>query len=155
MQHKIDRSEELQAELWSIAVELARKTPDSDVLGLFIESLNEVIDLHENRVMAGIYGRVPGTILLLLLFGSMFTLTMVGYNAGLIGRRSPLTAVVLISVLGAVVTLVFDLDRPRGEFLEVSQLPLIELQQQIESPREFRRAFSLSHATLADPSICS
>ena len=128
---KIARSVELQAKLWSVAEELARATPESDVLGLFIHSLNEVIDLHEKRIMASIFGRVPETVLLLLLFGSMLTLAMVGYNAGLSRRRSPVTTVVLIVVLGAVITLVFDLDRPRDGFLEVSQQPLINLQQQI------------------------
>ena len=128
---KIARSVELQAELWSIAEELARATPESVVLGLYIDSLNEVIDLHEKRVTSGMYGRVPETILLLLLVGSMLTLAMVGYNAGLSRRRSPLTAVVLIGVLGAVITLVFDLDRPRGGFLEVGQQPLIALQAQV------------------------
>jgi hypothetical protein len=39
--------------------------------------------------------------------------------------------VVLVVVLGAVVTLVVDLDRPREGFLEVSQQPLIDLQEQI------------------------
>jgi hypothetical protein len=39
--------------------------------------------------------------------------------------------VVLVVVLGAVVTLVVDLDRPRDGFLEVSQQPLIDLQEQI------------------------
>lgn len=131
---KIARSVEVQAELWSIAEELARATPESDVLGLYIASLNEVIDLHEKRIMSAIYGRVPETILLLLLFGSMLTLVMVGYNAGLTRRRSPFTAVVLIAVLGAVITLVFDLDRPQEGFLEVSQRPLIELQRNIGEP---------------------
>lgn len=132
-QRKIARSVEVQDELWSIAETLARATPESEVLGLFIESLNEVIDLHEKRVMSAIYGRVPETILLLLLLGSMLTLAMVGYNAGLNRRRSPFTAVVLIAVLGAVITLVFDLDRPQDGFLAVSQKPLIELQQKIRA----------------------
>lgn len=131
---KIARSAEIQAELWSIAEELARATPDSVVLGIYIASLNEVIDLHQKRVMASIYGRVPETIHALLLFGSMLTLIMVGYNTGLARRRSPVSAVVLITVLGAVITLVFDLDRPRDGFLEVSQQPLIDLQQQIGRP---------------------
>lgn len=134
VQRKIARSTEVQAELWSIAEELARATPESDVLGLYIESLNEVFDLHEKRMVAGIYGRLPGTILLLLLFGSMLSLAMVGYSAGLKRRRSPLAAVVLIAILGAVITLVFDLDRPRSGFLEVSQQPLIDLQGQIGNP---------------------
>jgi hypothetical protein len=38
---------------------------------------------------------------------------------------------VLIAVLGAVITLVVDLDRPREGFLTVSQQPLIDLQEQI------------------------
>jgi hypothetical protein len=61
----------------------------------------------------------------------MLTLSMVGYNAGLSLRRSPLSAVVLILVLGSVVTLVVDLDRSQGGFLTVSQQPLIDLQEQI------------------------
>lgn len=128
---KIARSIELQAELWLIAEQLARAAPESVVQGLFIESLNEAIDLHEKRVMSSIYGRVPETILLLLLFGSVLTLAMVGYSAGLTRRRSPLTAVVLTAVLGAVVTLVFDLDRPQDGFLAVSQKSLIELERRI------------------------
>jgi hypothetical protein len=87
--------------------------------------------LHATRVTAGIYARVPETILILLLLGSMLTLAMVGYNAGLALRRSPLTSVVLIVVLGAVITLMVDLDRPREGFVKVSQQPLIDLQKQI------------------------
>ena len=128
---RIARSVEIQEKLWSITEELARATPDSDVLALFIASLNEMIDLHQTRVIAGLYARVPETILILLLLCSMLTLAMVGYNAGLTLRRSPLTAVGLVIVLGAVITLVVDLDRPREGFIEVSQQPLIYLQEQI------------------------
>jgi hypothetical protein len=128
---RMARSVEIQTKLWSIAEGLARATPDSDVLALFIESLNQTIDLHETRVVAGLYARVPETILVLLLLGSALTLGMVGYDAGLTRQRSPVTAVVLIAVLGAVITLVVDLDRPREGFLTVSQQPLIDLQEQI------------------------
>jgi hypothetical protein len=134
VRRRMARSIELHARLWSIAEELARTTPESDVLALFIDSLNETIDLHETRVTSGVYARVPATVVILLLLGSMLTLGMVGYNAGLTRRRSPLTAAVLILVLGAVITLVVDLDRPRDGFLTVSQQPLIDLQEQIGAP---------------------
>ena len=127
----IARSTEIHADLWSMAEQMARAAPESEVLGLFIESLNEVIDLHGKRVTVGIYARVPLTVLLLLLFGSLLTLTMVGYNAGLGGRRNPVTTIVLAIVPGAVIALVFDLDRPQGGSLKVSQQPLIDLRQQI------------------------
>jgi len=137
----IARSVEIQANLWSIAEGSARATPDSEVLALFIDSLNETIDLHETRVTVGLYARVPETILALLLLGAIVTLGMVGYNAGLTRRRSPLTGVILIVALGAVATLVIDLDRFRDGFVTVSQQPLIDLREQIgalppASPRE-------------------
>ena len=130
-QRKVARSVEIQNKIWSIAEELARATPDSEVLTLFITSLNEMIDLHQTRITVGMYARVPETILILLLICSMLTLAMVGYNAGLTLRRSPLTAAILIIVMGAVITLVVDLDRPHKGFLKVSQQPLIDLVQQI------------------------
>ncbi|MCC7198092.1 MAG: hypothetical protein IT483_01125 [Gammaproteobacteria bacterium] len=128
---RIVRSTEIQAKIWAIAEDLARRMPESDVLAIFIESLNETIDLHESRVTAGVYARVPVTILVLLLAGTLLTLGMVGYNAGLSRRRSSVTAAALIIVMGAVITLVIDIDRPRDGFLTVSQQPLIDLQQQI------------------------
>jgi hypothetical protein len=130
----LTRSVEIQNELWPIAEELARQTPESDVLALYIDSLNETIDLNETRITAGLYARVPETVLLLLVVGSALTLGMVGYGAGLTRRRSPLTAIVLIVVLGAVITLVIDIDRPRDGFLEVNQQPLLDLVEQVGRP---------------------
>lgn len=134
LQAKMARSVVIQQDLWSKAEELARATPESPLLAIYIESLNDTIDLHETRVTAGIYARVPETVLILLTIGSGLTVGMLGYSAGLTRRRSPLTAVVMIVVLGAVLTLVVDLDRPQDGFLEVNQQPLIDLQQQIGPP---------------------
>jgi hypothetical protein len=128
------RSAEIHAQLWSITEELARTSPESNVLALFIDSLNETIDLHETRIMVGIYGRVPETVLLLLIFGFILTLSMVGFNAGLSLKRSPFSATALILMLGASITLVIDIDRPQDGFLKVSQHPLLDLEEQIGIP---------------------
>jgi len=128
---KMARSVKLHAEMWSIAERLARSTPESDVLALFIDSLNETIDLHEARVTKGLYGRVPVTIILYLLLSAILTLGMVGYNAGLTRRRSVVTAVMLIAFLGAVIALVLDLDRAREGLVTLNYQPLIDLQEQI------------------------
>jgi hypothetical protein len=131
VQAQISRSVEIHNQLWSIAEELARSTPGSELLALYIESLNETIDLHETRITSGLYARVPATVVFLLLLGSTLTLGMMGYNAGLTRRRGPVTAVVLIVVLGAVTTLIVDLDRPREGLLTVSQKPMMDLQEQV------------------------
>ena len=91
-----------------------------------------MIAVHEQRVTAGVYARVPPTILWVLVLGSALSLGMVGYSAGITKRRSPVTAIALVIALGAVLTLTVDLDRPRDGFIQVSQQPLIDLQRQIE-----------------------
>jgi hypothetical protein len=128
----IEESESIQAEMWRIAEDEAR-TNGSDVTALFIESLNEVINLHESRVVAGVYSRVPPTILWLLVAGVILSLGLVGYNAGLSGQRSPVIATVLVVALGATLWLVVDLDRPAEGLIQTSQQPLIDLQEELES----------------------
>ncbi len=100
----------------------------------FGDSVTDLITLHERRIVAGMYSRVPQTVLMLLLAGSALSLGMVGYSAGLAGRRSVLSAVVMVVALGAVLILVIDLDRPQDGFLTVSQQPLIDVQRVIGAP---------------------
>ncbi len=128
------RSAELLDRMWAQAEALARTTDRGDLVAIYIESLNETIDLNETRLTAIVYARVPETILLLLIAGSILSLGMVGYSAGLTGKRSVVTAVALVIALGAVLTIIVDLDRPREGFLQVSQQPLLDLQQQIGPP---------------------
>ena len=127
------RSEEIHDELWAMAEQLARDS-SSDVLAAYIESLNLTIDLHTTRATSLVYGRVPETVVMLLIIGAALTLGAVGYSAGLTGRRSPLSAVVLVVVLAAVLTLVIDLDRPRNGFVQVSQHPMTELMDELGPP---------------------
>jgi hypothetical protein len=134
LQADIARSVEIQNQIWAIAQEVARTTDKGDLVALFIESLNDTIEIHETRITAGLYARVPETVLLLLIGGSALSLGMVGYSAGLSRRRSMLSAVVLILALGAVIMIVVDLDRPREGFIQVSQQPLIDLQRRIGPP---------------------
>ena len=128
------RSTEIHAELWAIAEDLARDMPESDLVGLYVETLNQTIDLHATRATAIVSARVPETVVILLIIGAALTMGMVGYSAGLTRRRSSLGAAVLVVVLAAVLTLVIDLDRPRDGFLQVSQQPLIDLAEQIGAP---------------------
>ena len=76
---------------------------------------------------------------------------MVGYSAGLTSRRSLLSAVVLVVALGAVITIVVDLDRPREGFIQVSQQPLIDLQRQIGPPSPRVASGTAGGVPLDDP----
>ena len=134
VQADIARSQEILTQAWAIGQEVARTTDQGDLVSLFLESLNDTINLNETRITAGLYARVPETILLLLIVGSVLGIGMVGYSAGLTERRSLISAVVLAIALGAVIMILVDLDRPREGFIQVSQQPLIDLQRQIAPP---------------------
>ena len=127
----VARSVEIHRELWALAEGLAIATPESEVLGLYITSLNELIDIHTTRFVAGVYARVPETILYLLVLGALLAIGSVGYNAGLTRHRSLLSAVLLVLALGAVVTLIVDLDRPREGIIRVNQQALVDLVEQL------------------------
>ena len=130
----IQRSQQILDELWAISEDVARTTDKGDLVSLYLDSLNETIDLNETRITAGLYTRVPETVVLLLVGGSALGLGMVGYSAGLTKRRGLLNALVLVLALGAVIMVVVDLDRPRDGFIQVSQQPLLDLQRQIGPP---------------------
>ena len=129
----VAQSREIQRQLWRIAEDTAKTTTQGDLVGLYIESLNEVINTHEDRITART-ARVPETVVLLLLAGSALSLGMVGYNSGLSQQRSLLSAAVLVIALSAVLTIVVDLDRPRQGFIQVSQQPLIDLRDALDLP---------------------
>jgi hypothetical protein len=134
VQANLASSIELQDRMWAITEEVAQTGYSADLMSSFGDSVTELVAISEQRVVAGIYARVPETILLLLLAGSALSLGMVGYSAGLEGGRSVLSALVMVIALGAVLVLVIDLDRPRDGFLTVSQQPLLDVQQRIGAP---------------------
>jgi hypothetical protein len=130
----IARSREIHGELWSVQARVTAAGNDSDLISSFGESLTDIVAVNESRIVAGLYARVPDTVLLLLLVGSALSLGMVGYRAGLDRKRGLLSAVILIVALGAVTTLVVDLDRPQEGFLQVSQQALIDVGTWIGAP---------------------
>ena len=123
------RSEEIQGQLWSAAAAVGQQHPDSIVVGLWVESLNEVIDLHAKRVTAGLRNRIPGAIWLALLTIAALSLAAMGYHAGLVGTTRSLAIIVVSVTFFAVIALIADLDRPQEGTLTVSQQALIDLQQ--------------------------
>jgi hypothetical protein len=129
----IRQSEALQNRIWAHAVALSRDNPDSIVVGLFVQSLNEVIDLHAKRITAGIRNRIPGVIWLALFAVAAMSLGAMGYHSGLV-RTSRSLAIVAVGVTFTVVIgLVADLDKPREGFLTVSQQPLIDLRESMKT----------------------
>jgi hypothetical protein len=131
----IRRSEQLQDQLWTHAVALGEAHPTSIVVGLFVQSLNEVIDLHAKRVTAGVRNRIPGAIWVGLFAIAVLSLGAMGYHAGLAGTSRSLATLAVAFTFSGVIGLIADLDRPQEGVLKVSQQALIDLQQTMKVPR--------------------
>jgi hypothetical protein len=120
--------------LWSAATTLGQQHPDSIVVGLFVQSLNEVIDLHAKRVTAGLRNRIPGAIWVALLTIATLSLAAMGYHAGLVGTIRSLTVILVAVTFSSVIALIADLDRPQEGTLTVSQQALVDVRQSMNPP---------------------
>jgi len=125
--HVLKQSEDLQTKLWSQAISATNKAPSPVLASLFLQSLNETIDLHSKRVFVGLRSRIPISIWVLLFVLTILGMSSVGYQAGLSGtRRSPEMPLLAVAFAG-VLFLIVDLDRGHEGLLKVGQEPMVDL----------------------------
>lgn len=122
-----DDTEKLHKVLWSYAIVTGRQDPRSLPTGLFIQALNDVIDMHAKRVTA-FENHVPESVLILLCVGAILSLCLVGYGAGMGMLRNPLPTLISVILIASVILLIIDLDRPRRGLIKVSQQRMADLQ---------------------------
>jgi hypothetical protein len=125
----LNRAEEVQLRLWSLG------TGSSDASsGNYSQSradiLPEVLGLMESqtrRLQAALVNRIPPIIWLTLYFTAMVSMIVVGYQAGLTEKRSPLATFSLALVFSAVMVLIMDLDRPLQSLFALDTAVMDEL----------------------------
>ena len=127
----LKKSEELHKRLWTQAVAVTEKDR-SDITALFVSSLNEVIDLHAKRVMAGLRSRVPAVIWIVLFVLAILAMVIMGYHSGLAHSRRSIAVIALVIGFSSVLYLIADLDRPGQGTLKVSQQSMIDLRQSMK-----------------------
>lgn len=121
----IQRSNALQEKLWQQAEAMTAIDRSVVPTGLFIQTLNEMIDDQAKR-LAAIRNRVPNIVQLGLFGVAIVASGFAGYATGLDKRRSRFPVCVMGLLAGAVILLILDLDRPGAGFIEVSQQPMID-----------------------------
>jgi len=130
----IKESEILHERLWVEATKAAERSP-TPITGLYLQSLNELIDLHSVRVQVGLRNRIPSSIWAGLFALALLAMTSVGYQSGLAAtRRSPAMLGLVVAFAG-VLLLIADLDRAQGGLLTVSQQAMIDLQKTMNGAR--------------------
>lgn len=134
LEEALAHSEELQDRLWDVAIK-ATENDRGPITGLYLQSLNQMIDLHAKRIQAGLRSRIPTVIWLGLFALAMLSMTSVGYQSGISAtRRSPQMFVIVLTFAG-VMFLIGDLDRAREGFLTVNQEATIDLQRRMNAAK--------------------
>lgn len=127
----IERTEKLQDELWSHVSVVVGKDDRPVTTGLFIQSLNEVIDLHSERVHA-MRNHVPESVLFLLLAVAVMSALLVGYGCGFAKRRHIFSTSIMALLIGTVILVIIDLDRPHRGVIRVDQASMIQLRDSMK-----------------------
>jgi len=122
----------MAAQLWVHAERAAKQDAGPVTSGLFIQSLNELIDAYGTR-NATLERHVPEIVLFLMFVTIVMTTATLGYASGIAGHRVTLAAFALVVLIALVVYLIIDLDRPRRGLIHVNQESMLNLQQAIGS----------------------
>lgn len=129
------QSEALQDSMWSSMKELLAREDPMILHSLLIQSLNDVSDVHDQRVAAGLKKRVPRVLWAIL--AALLTLAMlgIGYFSGAKGSSNRIASTALAVSFSLVLLMIADLDRPTGGTVRTDQSPLIDLRDRLQAER--------------------
>ena len=130
-------SEEIQRNLWLLAVQGSRHNSKGKEAGeqnnMLMASVIALTDIHYSRVHSAIMNRIPLTIWMTLYLMAVLSMIIMGYQAGLTDKRSPVATVTLALAFSAVIILITDLDRPIMSFFEINNQLLIDLNDYMQA----------------------
>jgi hypothetical protein len=121
----IDRSNAIQTSLWQEVKAVEAVEKGMVPTGLFIQTLNEMIDNQEKRVTA-YRNRVPDIALMALYAIAFIAVAFAGFGAELDSRRSRLPVYLTGMIVCAVLLLIQDLGRPDAGLIWAGQQPMID-----------------------------
>lgn len=126
------RSETISRELWDVGAALATTHMDSDLIALYLTSLNEMIDAGAAR-RAALIARIPPSIRALMLLSAVIAVGITSYSTGLGGRRIHITLTLLPVMITLTYSITADLDRPRSGFISTGDFPMHQLERQLDA----------------------
>jgi hypothetical protein len=124
-------TERLQGRLWAEAVAAVETEKRPVITGLFVQTLNETIDLHTLQ-LAALANRIPAPIFLMLCFVACVALGLIGYGNGYSDKRHVVLPVLVTMLVAAVILVIIDLHRPTEGFIKVSTRTAVELRNRMD-----------------------
>jgi hypothetical protein len=132
MRAAIAEGEGLQRSLWGLAGEALAGSPTDSAPRLYVETLNETIDMQTVQV-AALNNRVPDEVLLIMILGAAIGLGLLALYLAIFSR-GVVTVVIAAAFVSVLLLVTFDLDRPTRGLVTVSDAPLVALRTSMELP---------------------
>lgn len=111
-------SELLHATIWAVVERANQPGRSNAVLSSLITAANEVIDLHELR-MASIENYLPASLFLLLFTVAAVSVGFLAWAFGAANQGGRIAIVALALLIGAVLLLIMDINRPQRGRIEI------------------------------------
>ena len=119
----IARANLIQQELWSVSKKANLPSESSSGVSAGSSDLSTsvlgLMNMQTQRLQAALINRIPVVIWLTLYFTAVMSMIVVGYQAGLTEKRSPIATFSLALAFSAVMILIMDLDRPLQSLFQI------------------------------------
>lgn len=127
----IQFSEQIQQDLWVLVAKGEGQVPSRSGQMNQNESLMSSVlaltDIHYTRLHSAVMNRIPLTIWMTLYLMAVLSMIIMGYQAGLTDRRSPVATITLAVAFSSVIILITDLDRPVMSLFDINNQLLVNL----------------------------
>jgi hypothetical protein len=131
-QQAVAKSEALHKQLWLQTVAAGQKEK-SPMISSFLQSLNDLMSIHQKRVMAAVHNRVPVSIWIGLYLLLVIAMAVMGYYEGTSGIIRSLAVFGMVIAFSSVFALISDLDRPTEGLLQVNQQSMLDVQRSMRN----------------------
>lgn len=128
----IDRTKEKLAQLWPTTKRIIDNGKPGPLEASLVAAINAVIDAHTTRIMA-LIDKLPGVVMLMLLFIMTASLAVAGYNAGIQGHISRWRMSAFALVLTGLLVVILDFDRPNTGAVIVTNYSIDAVIEEMEN----------------------
>ncbi|WP_264537566.1 DUF4239 domain-containing protein [Flavobacterium sp. N1736] len=127
------RSQHILDSLWDYSEKLASQDRSSEAYSLYTSSVNDLVDIYNQRITYTFEYRIPTAILLVLFIITLFSMFLLGFQFGISGSKNSILAVFIAVIFSSVMFLILALDRPETGIMKLNQSPITTLYKQLHA----------------------
>jgi hypothetical protein len=131
MKATVERSNTVQEALWQQAKAVGEKDKALIPTGLFIQSLNQMIDTQGVR-LAALRNQIPTLVVVSLYLLAAASGGFVGYASAIDPRLTRLPVAIMGLLIALVLYLIMDIDRPNSGFITNNQQAMLDVAASIK-----------------------